>query len=48
MAFEYLAQYETFNSVQEMDQHVEEHMAVHYYELTESEVPSFSSLLLIH
>ena len=37
MAFEYLAQYETFNSVQEMDQHVEEHMAAHYYDLTESE-----------
>ena len=37
MAFEYLAHYETFNSVQEMDQHVEEHMAAHFYDLTESE-----------
>lgn len=37
MAFEYLAQYETFDSVQEMDQHVEEHIQQHYYDLTESE-----------
>jgi len=37
MAFEYLAQYETFDSVQEMNQHVEEHIQQQYYELTESE-----------
>lgn len=37
MAFEYLAQYETFNSIEEMDQHVEEHIQQHYYDLTESE-----------
>lgn len=37
MAFEYLAQYTTFNSVADMDKSVEDHMAVHYYELTESE-----------
>ncbi|WP_107950263.1 helix-turn-helix domain-containing protein [Lysinibacillus parviboronicapiens] len=36
-AFEYLAQYETFNSVQEMDQHIEQHIQQHYYDLTESE-----------
>lgn len=36
-AFEYLSQYETFNSVQEMDQHVEQHIQQHYYDLTESE-----------
>ncbi|MFD4491634.1 helix-turn-helix domain-containing protein [Lysinibacillus fusiformis] len=37
MAFEYLAQYITFNSVADMDKSVEDHMAVHYYDLTESE-----------
>ncbi|MCL1696545.1 helix-turn-helix domain-containing protein [Lysinibacillus sp. BPa_S21] len=36
-AFEYLAQYETFNSVKEMDQHVEQHIQRHFYNLTESE-----------
>ncbi|WP_432703376.1 helix-turn-helix domain-containing protein [Lysinibacillus sphaericus] len=37
MAFEYLAQYTTFDSVDDMDKSVEDHMAVHYYDLTESE-----------
>ncbi|GAB0170567.1 helix-turn-helix domain-containing protein [Lysinibacillus sp. CTST325] len=37
MAFEYLAQYKTFNSVADMDKSVEDHMATHYYDLTESE-----------
>ncbi|MGE8036848.1 helix-turn-helix domain-containing protein [Lysinibacillus sp. NPDC093692] len=37
MAFEYLEQYITFNSVTEMDKSVEDHMDAHYYELTESE-----------
>lgn len=37
MAFEYLAQYTTFNSVADMDKSVEDHIAAHYYELTESE-----------
>ncbi|MGE7752764.1 helix-turn-helix domain-containing protein [Lysinibacillus fusiformis] len=37
MAFEYLAQYITFDSVGDMDKSVEDHMAVHYYDLTESE-----------
>lgn len=37
MAFEYLAQYITFDSVADMDKSVEDHMAVHYYNLTESE-----------
>ncbi len=37
MAFEYLAQYTTFNSIEEMDQHVEGHIQQHFYELTESE-----------
>ncbi|WP_433596562.1 helix-turn-helix domain-containing protein [Lysinibacillus xylanilyticus] len=37
MAFEYLATYTTFNSVADMDKSVEDHMAVHYYGLTESE-----------
>ncbi|HBJ01471.1 MAG TPA: helix-turn-helix domain-containing protein [Lysinibacillus sp.] len=37
MAFEYLAQYKTFDSVTDMDKSVEDHMAVHYYDLTESE-----------
>lgn len=37
MAFEYLAQYITFDSVADMDNSVEDHMAIHYYELTESE-----------
>ncbi|MEA0563498.1 helix-turn-helix domain-containing protein [Lysinibacillus irui] len=37
MAFEYLAQYITFDSITDMDKSVEDHMAVHYYNLTESE-----------
>ncbi|MFJ7839905.1 helix-turn-helix domain-containing protein [Lysinibacillus sphaericus] len=37
MALEYLAQYTTFDSVADMDKSVEEHMAVHYYGLTEPE-----------
>ena len=37
MAFEYLAQYTTFESVEDMDQHVEEHIQQHFYDLTESE-----------
>ncbi|MGG2114038.1 helix-turn-helix domain-containing protein [Lysinibacillus pakistanensis] len=37
MAFEYLAAYTTFESVADMDKSVEEHMAAHYYDLTESE-----------
>ena len=37
MAFEYLAQYTTFESIADMDKSVEDHMAVHYYDLTESE-----------
>ncbi|WP_285397667.1 helix-turn-helix domain-containing protein [Lysinibacillus sp. fls2-241-R2A-57] len=37
MAFEYLAQYTTFDSITDMDTAVENHMAAHYYDLTESE-----------
>lgn len=37
MAFEYLEQYKTFESVTEMDKSVEEHIAAHYFDLTESE-----------
>ncbi|MGE7951612.1 helix-turn-helix domain-containing protein [Lysinibacillus xylanilyticus] len=37
MAFGYLAQYTTFGSVAEMDTAVENHIAAHYYDLTESE-----------
>ncbi|MFJ7950795.1 helix-turn-helix transcriptional regulator [Lysinibacillus sp. NPDC096418] len=37
MAFEYLAQYTTFNSVADMDKNVEDHIATHYFNLTESE-----------
>ncbi|MGG2053122.1 helix-turn-helix domain-containing protein [Lysinibacillus pakistanensis] len=37
MAFEYLAQYTTFESIADMDKSVEDHMAAHYYDLTESE-----------
>ncbi|MEB7455153.1 helix-turn-helix domain-containing protein [Lysinibacillus sphaericus] len=37
MAFEYLATYKTFESVADMDTAVEEHIAAHYYDLTESE-----------
>ncbi|WP_036127258.1 helix-turn-helix domain-containing protein [Lysinibacillus sphaericus] len=37
MAFEYLAQYTTFDSVADMDTAVENHIAAHYYDLTESE-----------
>jgi len=37
MAFEYLAQYTTFESIEDMDRAVENHIADHYYDLTESE-----------
>lgn len=37
MVFEYLAKYATFESVADMDENVEGHMAAHYYDLTESE-----------
>ncbi|MGA3677838.1 helix-turn-helix domain-containing protein [Lysinibacillus agricola] len=37
MAFEYLVQYTTFDSIADMDTAVENHMAAHYYDLTESE-----------
>ncbi|QIC48332.1 HTH domain-containing protein [Lysinibacillus sphaericus] len=37
MAFEYLAQYTTFESIADMDTTVENHIAAHYYDLTESE-----------
>lgn len=37
MAFEYLAQYTTFDSVKDIDTAVESHMAAHYFDLTESE-----------
>ncbi|MGE8034816.1 helix-turn-helix domain-containing protein [Lysinibacillus sp. NPDC093692] len=37
MAFEYLATYTTFETVADMDQHVEEHIQQHFYELTETE-----------
>ncbi|MFB7159269.1 helix-turn-helix domain-containing protein [Lysinibacillus sp. NPDC056232] len=37
MAFEYLATYKTFESIADMDSAVENHMAAHYYDLTESE-----------
>ena len=37
MAFEYLAQYTTFESIADMDTAVENHMTAHYYDLTESE-----------
>jgi len=37
MAFEYLVQYTTFDSIADMDIAVEDHMAAHYYDLTESE-----------
>ncbi|MFE3573847.1 helix-turn-helix domain-containing protein [Lysinibacillus sp. NPDC059133] len=37
MAFEYLATYKTFESIADMDKSVEDHMAVYYYDLTESE-----------
>ena len=37
MAFEYLAAYTTFETVTDMDKSVEDHMAAHYYDLTESE-----------
>ncbi|MGN4127224.1 helix-turn-helix domain-containing protein [Lysinibacillus sphaericus] len=37
MAFEYLAQYTTFESVTDMDKSVEDHIAAHYYDLTDSE-----------
>ncbi|WP_369436228.1 helix-turn-helix domain-containing protein [Lysinibacillus fusiformis] len=37
MAFEYLAAYTTFESVADMDKSLEDHIAVHYFNLTESE-----------
>jgi len=37
MAFEYLATYKTFESIADMDAAVENHIATHYYDLTESE-----------
>jgi len=37
MAFEYLTTYKTFESVADMDSAVEDHIAAHYYDLTESE-----------
>lgn len=37
MAFEYLGAYATFESVADMDKSVEDHMAVHYFNLTKSE-----------
>lgn len=37
MAFEYLATYKTFETIADMDTAVENHMAAHYYNLTESE-----------
>ncbi|MEG0449619.1 MAG: helix-turn-helix domain-containing protein [Lysinibacillus sp.] len=37
MAFEYLEQYATFDAVHDMDLAVEQHMAAHFYSLTESE-----------
>ncbi|MGE7954497.1 helix-turn-helix domain-containing protein [Lysinibacillus xylanilyticus] len=37
MAFEYLEKYTTFESIADMDTAVENHMAAHYYDLTESE-----------
>lgn len=37
MAFEYLAQYATFKTIEEMDQNVEKHIQAHYYDLTKSE-----------
>ncbi len=37
MAFEYLKQYSTFESVEKMDNHVEQHIQQHYFNLTESE-----------
>lgn len=36
-AFDYLKQYATFDSVEEMDQHVEQHIKAHFYKLTEAE-----------
>ncbi|MET4563332.1 hypothetical protein ABIA69_004529 [Lysinibacillus parviboronicapiens] len=36
MAFEYLAAYTAFETVADMDRSVEDHMAAHYYDLTES------------
>ncbi|MFJ7736379.1 helix-turn-helix transcriptional regulator [Lysinibacillus sp. NPDC097287] len=37
MTFEYLATYTTFDSVADMDKSVKDHIAAHYYDLTESE-----------
>lgn len=37
MAFEYLEQYSTFSSVEEMDQHVKQHISIHRLDLTASE-----------
>lgn len=51
MAFEYLAQYTTFETVEDMDTAVEKHITAHYYDLTESEraiVFKFASHALEH
>ncbi len=37
VAFEYLAAYTRFESIADMDKNVEDHIAAHYYDLTESE-----------
>lgn len=37
MAFEYLEQYSTFSSIEEMDQHVKQHISIHRLDLTTSE-----------
>ena len=37
MAFEYLEQYSTFSSIEEMDQHVQQHISIHRLDLTASE-----------
>ncbi|MBO0586443.1 HTH domain-containing protein [Sporosarcina sp. E16_8] len=37
MPFEYLSAYKTFESVADMDKSVEDHIAAHYFNLTESE-----------
>lgn len=51
MAFEYLEKYASFQSVEEMDEHVEKHIQAHYYDLTESEraiVFTIASRSLMH
>ncbi|WP_281486561.1 hypothetical protein [Lysinibacillus sphaericus] len=44
MAFEYLAQYITFDSVADMDESVEDHMEVHYYDLRNQNEQSYLNL----